>query len=77
MIGDKEINMKQTLILSLCFLPLSVIFVFLKLSLWLSESLSEVKYVKEDVNRPHGPYVEDPYGDSEEKDENYGNLASD
>lgn len=68
--------MKQTIILSLCFLPLGIIFVFLKLSLWLSESLFEVKYVKEDVNRPHGPYVEDPYGDSEKEDEDYRNLTN-
>lgn len=61
--------MKQAVILSLCFLPLAVIYIIMKVSLWLSTSVSEVKYVKADAKRPHGPYVENPYGDTDEENE--------
>jgi hypothetical protein len=43
----------------------------MKVSLWLSTSVSEVNYVREDAKREHGPYLEDPYGDVDEKEEDY------
>lgn len=61
--------MKQAFILTLCFLPLAVIWVVMKLSLWLSSSVSEVNYVREDAKREHGPYLENPYGDVDEENE--------
>jgi hypothetical protein len=61
--------MKQAVILSLCFLPLAIIYVIMKVSLWLSSSVSEIKYVKDDAKRPHGPYLENPYGDVDEENE--------
>lgn len=61
--------MKQAVILSLCFLPLAIIYVIMKISLWLSSSVSEIKYVKDDAKRPHGPYVENAYGDVDEENE--------
>jgi hypothetical protein len=61
--------MKHALILSLCFLPLAIIYVIMKVSLWLSSSVSEIKYVKDDAKRPHGPYLENPYGDVDEENE--------
>jgi hypothetical protein len=61
--------MKQSLILVACFLPLAVIWLVMKLSLWLSSSVSEVNYVREDAKRPHGPYLENPYGDVDEEEE--------
>jgi hypothetical protein len=61
--------MKQSLILVACFLPLAVIWLVMKLSLWLSSSVSEVNYVREDAKRPHGPYVENAYGDVDEEEE--------
>lgn len=63
--------MKHALILSLCFLPLAVIYIVMKVSLWLSTSVSEVNYVREDAKREHGPYLEDPYGDLDEKEEDH------
>lgn len=67
--------MKHALILSLCFLPLAIIYIIMKLSLWLSTSVSEAKYVREDAKRPHGPYVDNPYADLNEEDEEYGSRA--
>ena len=61
--------MKHALIVSLCFLPLAIIYVIMKVSLWLSSSVSEVNYVREDAKREHGPYLENPYGDVDEEKE--------
>ena len=59
----------KPLVLIACFLPLGVIWLVMKLSLWLSSSVSEVNYVREDAKREHGPYVESPYGDVDEEAE--------
>ena len=67
MLGEGPV--KHALILSLCFLPLAVIYVIMKLSLWLSSSVSEVNYVREDSKREHGPYLENPYGDVDQENE--------
>ena len=61
--------MKHAVILSLCFLPLAVIYVIMKVSVWLSSSVSEVNYVREDAKREHGPYVENAYGDIDNENE--------
>ncbi len=61
--------MKHALIVSLCFLPLAIIYVIMKVSVWLSSSVSEVNYVREDSKREHGPYVENAYGDVDEEAE--------
>jgi len=59
----------KPLVLIACFLPLGVIWLVMKLSLWLSSSVSEVNYVREDAKREHGPYVENPYGDTDDENE--------
>jgi len=46
-----------------------VIWLVMKLSLWLSSSVTEVNYVREDAKRPHGPYVENPYEDIDTENE--------
>ena len=61
--------MKHAFILSLCFLPLAIIYVIMKVSLWLSSSVTEIKYVKDDAKRPHGPYVENVYTDVDDEEE--------
>lgn len=61
--------MNNALIVSLCFLPLAVIFVVMKLALWFSESTKEVNYVAHEPERIRGPYVENPYGDLDEEED--------
>ena len=61
--------MKHAIIITLCFLPLAIIYVIMKVSLWLSSSVSEVNYVREESKRPHGPYLADAYADIDEKEE--------
>lgn len=63
--------MKNAIILSLCFLPLVTIWLVMKLSVWIATVNMEQKYVRDDAKRPHGPYVEDPYGDVDEEGEDY------
>ena len=61
----------KPLILVACFLPLVVIWLVMKLSLWISAVNEEQTYVREDSKRLHGPYVENAYGDVDEEEENY------
>lgn len=61
--------MKYTLLVSLCFLPLAIIFIVTKISLWMSSSAKEITYVREESKRPHGPYLENVYGDIDEEKE--------
>ena len=61
----------KALILIACFLPLVVIWLVMKLSVWIATVNMEQKYVRDDAKRPHGPYVESPYGDIDEESEDY------
>ena len=65
--------MKYPILVSLCFLPLVIIFIVTKISLWMSSTTNEVKYVKEDAKRPHRPYLADAYEDIDAKEETDGN----
>lgn len=57
--------------LLLCFLPLVIIFILMKFVLLAEESYKEYDYVREESQRPHGPYLEDPYGDIDDEEEGY------
>jgi len=59
----------KPLILIACFFPLVTIWLVMKLSLWIAAVNEEQTYVREDAKRPHGPYVESPYGDLDEEGE--------
>lgn len=61
----------KPLILVACFLPLVIIYIVMKLAVWVSAVNTEKEYVREDAKRPHGPYVEDAYADVDEEDETY------
>ena len=61
----------KPLILIACFFPLVMIWLIMKLSLWIAAVNEEQTYVREDAKRPHGPYVENAYGDVDEEEENY------
>jgi hypothetical protein len=41
----------------------------MKLALWLSSSIGEVNYVREESKRPHGPYVANAYADVDKEEE--------
>ena len=63
------------LVLVACFLPLVIIYIIMKLSVWIAAVNTEQEYVREDAKRPHEPYLENPYGDVDEEDEEYGSKT--
>ena len=65
----------KSVILIACFLPLAIIYIVMKLALWLSATSAESKYVKEESKKPHGPYLADAYADVDEEKEEYWNFT--
>ena len=65
----------NTFVLFGCFLPLIIIFVILKLSVWVSAVNSEQDYVGKEPLRKRGPFVADAYADVDEEDEEYGDRT--
>ena len=63
-------------ILILCFMPIAIIFIVMKLATWLSLTAPETKYIKEEAKKPHGPYYPDAYADVDEEDEEYWNSTN-
>ncbi len=61
--------MNYPLIVALCFLPLAIIIIITKISLLISSSFSEAKYVEEESKKPHGPFVDNAYEDIDKEKE--------
>lgn len=59
------------MILLLCFLPLIIIFIFMKFILLIEESHKELEYVRKEPTRERGPYVENPYEDTVDEEDDY------
>ena len=62
-------------ILAACLSPLVIIFIVMKLAVWLSGLYSEEKYVEAESRKPHGPYLADAYADVDEEEEEYGDRT--
>ena len=58
-----------------CFTPLALIWVIMKLSVWIAAVNEEQTYVREESLKPHGPYVADAYADVDEEEEEYGSKT--
>ena len=58
-----------------CFTPLVIIFIVLKLSLWVSAVNDENNYVRKEPFRKRGPFVADAYADVDEEEEEYGDRT--
>ena len=63
------------IILIACFAPLVVIFIVMKLAVWVSAVNAENTYVRKQPLRKRGPYVENPYADVDADDEEYGDRT--
>tara|TARA_Y100000022_G_scaffold122692_1_gene106208 strand:- start:129 stop:338 length:210 start_codon:yes stop_codon:yes gene_type:complete len=61
----------KPLILVACFLPLGIIYIVMKIAVWLSAVNSENDYVRKEPLRKRGPYVENPYADVDEEEEEF------
>ena len=61
--------------LLLCFAPLAIIYVIMKLAVWLSAVNAESDYVRKEPLRKRGPYVENPYEDVDSEEDEYGDST--
>ena len=61
----------NTAVLLLCLSPLVIIFIVMKLAVWMSGIYTEEKYVESESRKPHGPYLADAYADIDEEEEEY------
>jgi uncharacterized membrane protein affecting hemolysin expression len=58
-----------------CFTPLIILFIVMKLSVWIDAINAETDYVERESRKPHGPYVANAYADVDEEDEEYGDRT--
>ena len=58
-----------------CFTPLIIIFIVMKLAVWVEAVNSETDYVRKEPLRKRGPFVADAYADVDEEEEEYGNRT--
>ena len=63
------------LILLACLSPLAIIFIVMKLAVWISAVNSESGYVRKEPFRKRGPYVADAYADVDQEEEEYGDRT--
>jgi len=67
--------MRQSLILAACLAPLGLIFIIMKLAVWMSAVNTEQDYVRQEPLRKRGPFVANPYEDVDAEEEEYGNRT--
>ena len=67
--------MKYQITLIACFLPLVIIYIVLKLAVWVEAVNAEQDYVKQEPLRKRGPFVENAYADVDEEEEEYGDRT--
>ena len=65
----------KSIILIGCFTPLALIWIIMKLSVWINAVNEEQNYVRAESKKPHGPYVENAYADVDEEEEEYGDRT--
>ena len=58
-----------------CFTPLIIIFIVMKLAVWIDAVNAEQDYVGQEPLRKRGPFVADAYADVDEEEEEYGNRT--
>ncbi len=58
-----------------CFTPLVLIFIIMKLSVWIAAVNAESDYVRKEPLRQRGPYLADAYADVDEEEEEYGDRT--
>ena len=54
-----------------CFTPLILIFIVMKLAVWVSAVNDENNYVGKEPLRKRGPFLDNPYADVDEEEEEF------
>lgn len=67
--------MNYQITLIACFLPLAIIYIVMKLAVWVEVINTESDYVRKEPLRKRGPYVANPYEDVDKDEEEYGDLT--
>ena len=67
--------MKYQITLIACFLSLAIIYIVMKLAVWIEVVNAEQDYVRREPLRKRGPFVENPYEDVDAEEEEYGNRT--
>ena len=67
--------MKYQLTLILCFAPLAIIYIVMKVAVLLTAVNAESDYVRKEPLRKRGPYVANAYADVDEEEEAYGDRT--
>ncbi len=63
------------LVLFACFLPLGIIYIVMKLAVWVSVVNAETNYVRKEPFRKRGPFVANPYEDVDAEEDEYGDST--
>jgi|TARA_R100000084_G_scaffold10241_3_gene3532 hypothetical protein len=58
-----------------CLSPIVIIFIVMKIAVWMSAVNTEADYVRKEPLRKRGPYVANPYADVDEEEEEYGDRT--
>lgn len=67
--------MKSQYTLLLCFAPLAIIYIVMKIAVWMSAVNVEADYVRKEPLRKRGPYLADAYADVDEEEEEFGDRT--
>ena len=71
----REETQMNPVILVGCFTPLIIIFIVMKLAVWIEAVNAEQDYVKREPLRKRGPFLENPYADVDAEEEEYGDRT--
>ena len=63
------------LILIGCFTPLAIIFIVMKLAVWIEAVNEETDYVRKEPLRERGPFLDNPYADVDAEEEEFGDRT--
>ncbi len=63
------------MILVACFTPLVIIYIVMKIAVWMSAVNAEQDYVRKEPLRKRGPFLEDAYADVDAEEEEYGDRT--
>ena len=67
--------MNYQLTLLLCLTPLVIIYIVMKLAVWISAVNAESTYVRKEPLRKRGPFVANPYEDVDAEEDEYGDST--
>jgi len=70
----EEAQMRPVILVG-CFLPLIILFIVIKLAVWVEAVNAEQDYVRKEPLRKRGPFVANPYEDVDEEEEEYGDRT--